>query len=402
MASVFPFRPWRSHPENIKKISCPPYDVIDSDEARALAENNPKSFLHIIRPEIDFPSETAFNDQRVYAKGAQNLQRFMDEKILIQEQEPGLYLYQLVWQGKSQIGIFGCVSVDEYDNEIILKHELTRPAKEDDRTKHILAQQAHAEPVMLTYNEQSEITNIQNEVVQNKKPLFHFEAFDGVTHTLWKLENTKPLRNAFEKVDHFYIADGHHRCKSASRAAQELRNKDQNNDEEAFNYFPAVVFPSSQMHILAYNRLVHHIPKDFLNQLKKRFEIKKGADPEPQKKGDISLYINDIWYGLELPEIQKANAVETLDVYRLQEFLLEPLLGVKDQRRDENISFVGGIRGTTELEQQVNKGEADLAISLYPTAIEELMTVSNEGLLMPPKSTWFEPKLRSGLLVHSF
>ncbi len=399
MASIFPFRAWRPHSSKVKQISCPPYDVIDTDEARALAKNNSKNFLHIIRPEIDLPADTAFNDESVYKKGAENLQRFLDENLLIQEEQPSLYLYQLEREGSIQTGLFGCVSVEEYDNKIILKHELTQPDKEDDRTKHVLAQQAHAEPVMLTYGSRSDIQTLQNEIKAGNKHLFDFEAPNGVRHTLWKVENSEPFIDAFKKIERLYIADGHHRCKSASRAAHEMRNE---SDENAFNYFPAVLFPSSEMHILPYNRLIHQLPDNFEENLHKHFEITDSAKPSPPKKGDISLYLNNIWLGLTLPETNGEDSVEKLDVYRLQKFLLEPLLNITDQRRDENISFVGGSRGTKELEQRVDSGDTELAVSMFPTAIEELIAVSDEGGLMPPKSTWFEPKLRSGLLVHTF
>lgn len=401
MASVFPFRAWHPHPENIEKVSCPPYDVINTEEARALAENNPKSFLHVIRPEIDLPAGTPFNDEDVYKKGAENLRRFLRDGLLIQEQESNLYLYQLEWEGKTQTGIFCCVSVEEYDREVILKHELTRPHKEDDRTKHILAQQAHAEPVMLTYKEQPAVTKLQQDVIKNEKPLFSFKAADDVQHRLWKIIDAEPFIKKFKEVSRLYIADGHHRCKSASRAAHVLR-KGNGELVEAFNYFPAVIFPASQMKVLAYNRLVHHLPEKFREKLYDRFDIIEDASPLPGAKGYISLFLDGEWLGLELRGIENARAVEKLDVYRLQKFILEPLLNIKDQRRDDNISFVGGIRGTHELEKKVMSGGAELAISLYPTAIEELIAVSDKGDLMPPKSTWFEPKLRSGLLVHTF
>ncbi len=403
MASIFPFRAWRPHSNKVKRISCPPYDVVDTEEARNLAENNPDSFLHVIRPEIDLPVATAFNDKNVYKKGAENLQRFIDEGLLMQEDQTGLYIYQIHWKRNVQAGLFGCVSVEEYDNKIILKHELTRPDKEDDRTKHILTQQAHAEPVMLTYRSQKDVEILQNKITTSKQPIFDFKAPDGVRHKLWKIDNAEPFIEAFEKIEHLYIADGHHRCKSASRAAHELHNDSEEiSSEEAFNYFPAVIFPSSEMHILPYNRLIHQLTDNFIEKLHKRFEVTERASPSPKKKGDISLYLNNRWVGIKLPQTKNENSVEKLDVYRLQEFLLEPLLNITDQRTDENISFVGGSRGTKELERYVDAGKAELAISMYPTAIEELIEVSDEGGLMPPKSTWFEPKLRSGLLVHTF
>ncbi|MBN2731848.1 MAG: DUF1015 domain-containing protein [Balneolaceae bacterium] len=403
MAILHPFKAWHPSPEQVKQIACPPYDVISTTEAREKAQGNAKSFLHIIRPEIDLPEGTPFNADAVYKKGAENLQKFLDEGILEQDQTNALYIYQLIWKGKTQTGVFGCVSVDDYDNDVILKHELTRPDKEDDRTKHIVDQQAHAEPVMLTCNDTAGIKAIADDFSTNHDPLFDFTTDDGITHRLWQVADTKKLTAAFENLDHLYIADGHHRCKSASRAAhQEREKKEHDSGKEEFNFFPAVIFPMSEMNILPYNRVIFEVPDHFEEQLKERFAVESDAEDAPDKKGDICLYINDSWHKITLPEADDPSSVEQLDVHRLQEFVLEPMLDIKDPRRDENISFVGGIRGTAELEKLVDSGKAQLAISMYPTAIEELVEVSDEGLLMPPKSTWFEPKLRSGLLVHTF
>lgn len=402
MASIYPFRAWHPQPHNAETISCPPYDVIDTHEARTLAEGKPENFLHVIRPEIDLPEDMPFNHPNVYEKGADNLRHFIDQQILIQDGKPAIYLYQLKWQGNTQIGLFCCVSVDEYDNDVILKHELTRPDKEDDRTRHILTQQAHSEPVMVTYKDtQSKIETLQEEITALQQPMFDFEATDGVQHTIWKIEDDEPFIEAFRAVGHLYIADGHHRCKSASRAAHTL-NEGETSRDQSFNFFPAVLFPASQMHILAYNRIIHHLPANFQQQLNKRFEVKENANPTPETKGAVSLYIEGKWLGIDLPEVEDANSVEKLDAHRLQQFILEPLLAITDQRLDKNISFVGGGRGVQELVKRVDSGNAALAISMYPTAIEELIMVSDEGELMPPKSTWFEPKLRSGLLVHTF
>lgn len=403
MAIINPFKAWRPSPDDVKEVACVPYDVVSAEEARSLAAGKPKSFLHVIRPEIDLPKNIAFNDDRVYKKGAENLNRFIKEDVLQQEKDKAIYIYQLSWEGRTQTGVFTCVSVDDYDNEVILKHELTRPDKEDDRTRHILTQSAHAEPVMMTYKDYEPLQELIDEVKNRQNPLFDFTAGDGVQHTLWKADKNKVFVERFADVKHLYIADGHHRCKSASRAAEEKRQKDKNHTgNEEYNFFPAVLFPMSQMDILAYNRIVYTVPDHFMDQLRQRFDIRKDASPEPKNKGDISLYINGSWFGLTLPVTDDPNSVEKLDAHRLQSFLLEPLLDIHDPRRDTNISFVGGIRGTKELERLVDSGEADLAISMYPTAIEELVSVSDEGLLMPPKSTWFEPKLRSGLLVHTF
>ncbi len=402
MATLHPFKAWRPAPENVKEIACVPYDVVDVDEARTLAEGKPKSFLHVVRPEIDLPEGTDPHADNVYKQGAENLAKFLSNGTLEQEEEAHVYVYQLIRNDRPQTGIFACVSVDDYDNDVILKHELTRPAKEDDRTRHILTQQAHAEPVMMTYKDDDRTEELITQTTQ-QEPLFHFKAPDGVVHKLWKAEQTEAFVDAFEAIPNLYIADGHHRCKSASRAAKQKRkeNPDHTGTEE-YNFFPAVIFPMSNMKILSYNRVVHSIPDNFLDTLQKNFELTSGTDAQPSKKGTIRIYLNGNWFGMTLPVEDNPSSVGKLDVYRLQEFLLSPLLDITDPRRDENISFVGGIRGTDELEKRVDSGNADLAISMYPTSIEELVAVSDEGLLMPPKSTWFEPKLRSGLLVHTF
>lgn len=403
MATIHPFKAWRPSRDNLREVACVPYDVISADEARELAAGKPDSFLHVIRPEIDLPEGTPFHDDKVYEKGAENLQRLMKSGLLHQEEEPALYVYRLVREGRSQTGLFTCVSVEDYDREVILRHELTRPDKEDDRTRHILTQSAHAEPVMITFKDTENIAGKIEAETASGDPLYDFTAGDGVRHTIWKMSQTADFVDAFEKIPNLYIADGHHRCKSASRAAAEMKkqNADHTGSEE-YNFFPAVLFPMDEMEILAYNRIIYAIPDGFLSELDSRFELKKDADPRPGTKGEISLYNGGAWYGMSLPEIDGANSVEKLDVHRLQHFVLEPLLDITDQRRDGNISFVGGIRGTGELERLVDSGKADLAISMYPTDIRELVEVSDEGLLMPPKSTWFEPKLRSGLLVHTY
>lgn len=402
MATLHPFKAWHPDPENVEEIACVPYDVVSAKEARTLAKGKPKSFLHVVRPEIDLPKGTDPHADSVYKKGAENLKEFLTNGTLKQDNQNHIYIYQLVRNGRTQTGIFACVSVEDYDNEVILKHELTRPDKEDDRTRHILTQQAHAEPVMMTYKDNKRAEELINKTVQ-KDPLFDFEASDGVIHRIWKTDNNKEFVETFKEVSNLYIADGHHRCKSASRAAEQKRSEDTaHTGNEEYNFFPAVVFPMSNMNILAYNRVVHSIPDNFLDTLRESFKLIAGAAPKPVEKGNISIYLNGKWYSMKLPIDEQPTSVEKLDVHRLQEFLLSPLLDITDPRRDENISFVGGIRGTEELEKLVNSGKADLAISMYPTAIEELVEVSDEGLLMPPKSTWFEPKLRSGLLVHTF
>ena len=405
MATLHPFKALRPLPEKVKEVASVPYDVVNTQEARELAEGRPLSFLHVVRPEIDLPEDTDEYASEVYEKGAENLRAFAESSNSVQEERPALYVYRLVMDGRAQTGIFGCVAVEDYDDEVILKHEKTRPAKEDDRTRHILTQKAHAEPVMLTYRDMPAVNRLV-ESIQQQDPLFDFEADDGVRHTVWKSDDTIDLTKAFEAVDHLYVADGHHRCKASSRAAAELRQDEGAAEKPEFEFFPAVIFPMSQMHIMAYNRIVYDLPEEpaaFLDTLHDRFDLESAvSDPVPAQSGTVCVYLDGSWHRLELPETERDTVADTLDVARLNEHLLEPLLDITDPRRDKNINFVGGIRGTRELERLVDEGTVDLALSMYPTSIEELLDVSDAGLLMPPKSTWFEPKLRSGLLVHMF
>lgn len=378
-----------------------PYDVINASEARELAQGNDRSFLRVIRPEINLEADVDEHDDRVYAEGARRLAEFAEADYTVEEDEPAVYLYRLVMNGHEQTGIFGCVSVDDYDADVIMKHELTRPAKEDDRTRHIVEQRAHAEPVMLTFKGDDRVASI-TEAERAGSALYDFEASDGVRHTIWRVQDRDALVDAFGEIAAFYVADGHHRCKAASRAAERLNGTDASDE---VRYFPAVLFPMSDLRILPYNRIVRRLPGGadvFLEQLKKQFTVEKDAAPQPSKKGDVSLYLDGEWFGVSLPPTSGEGIEAELDVARLGEFILEPLLGISDPRRDANIDFVGGIRGTAALKRAVDSGAAALGISMYPTSIEELVAVSDAGLLMPPKSTWFEPKLRSGLLVHRF
>ncbi len=380
-----------------------PYDVVSVEEARARAEGKPLSFLHVIRPEIDLPEGTDEHDDAVYEKGAENLRKLAAGEYTLQDDEPMLYVYRLVMDGRSQTGIFGCVAVAEYDDGTILKHEETRPAKEDDRTRHILTQRAHAEPVMLTFRGDEMVDRLVTQS-QQQTPLYDFTADDGVQHTIWRVNDDEALVDAFGAVPEFYVADGHHRCKAASRAAETLAEEGSGASAE-YEFFPAVLFPMDQMHIMAYNRIIYDLPgtaEDFLDELKARTTVEEADDPVPPRKGEVRVYTGDAWYRLELPPTEREGVADQLDVARLSEHVLEPLLDITDPRRDPNIDFVGGIRGTEELERRVDSGEAAMAISMHPTTIDELVAVSDAGELMPPKSTWFEPKLRSGLLVHLF
>ncbi|MGI9174300.1 MAG: DUF1015 domain-containing protein [Rhodothermales bacterium] len=403
MATLHPFTALRPVPEKVEEVASVPYDVVSSEEARALAEGKPLSFLHVIRPEIDLPPGTDEHADSVYEKGAENLRAYAESAHSLQEAAPMLYVYRLVMEGQAQTGLFGCVAVGEYDGGTIVRHENTRPAKEDDRTHHILEQQAHAEPVMLTFRDDADVQRLVDQTVENE-PLYDFEAEDGVRHTLWKVAEPTALVEAFGAVPLVYVADGHHRCKAASRAAEELNQVVDHVDPEV-DFFPAVLFPVSQMRILSYNRIVRTLPAPpaaFLEKLEDRFDVRPDAAPVPGEAGQISVYLEGRWYGISLPPSEGATVAAQLDVARLGEHLLEPLLGITDPRTDPNLDFVGGIRGTQALEKLVDSGQAQMAISMHPTSVEELLDVSDAGELMPPKSTWFEPKLRSGLLVHRF
>lgn len=408
MATLHPFRAVRPDPAHVEEIASVPYDVINTEEARELAEGKPKSFLHVIRPEIDLEEGIDEHDDAVYARGAANLRAFVEDEDTLREDAPSVYVYRLIMDGREQTGIFGCVSVADYDDEVILKHELTRPVKEDDRTRHIVEQQAHAEPVMLTFRDDDAV-EAHMRAAMEQEPLYDFTAEDGVQHTIWRVAEPGELVDAFGAVPNLYVADGHHRCKAASRAAEHFREGDTAASHEGapeYEFFPAVLFPMGMMDIMAYNRVVFDLPvspAEFLDQLDARYQIERTVDtPSPQQKGVVCLYLDGGWHRMALPEGSGDRAVDQLDVARLSEFVLEPMLDITDPRRDANIDFVGGIRGTEELEDRVDHGDASLAVSMYPTAIEELLDVSDQGDLMPPKSTWFEPKLRSGLLVHDF
>lgn len=403
MAILHPFRALRPIPEKVLEVASVPYDVINTKEARVLAEGKALSFLHVIRPEIDLPEGTDEHADDVYERGAANLKAYAASDTSLVEETPTVYVYQLVMDGRSQTGVFGCVAVSDYDTDVILKHEKTRPAKEDDRTRHILTQQAHAEPVMITYRDTASIDDLVNAAIKTE-PLYAFTASDGVQHTIWKVDEASALVDAFAEVEKLYIADGHHRCKAASRAAAEMSKQGEEAGAE-YAFFPAVLFPMGQMTILPYNRVIKTLPMNaasFAKQLQDTLGATPTTSQTPSDKGHINVYMDGEWYDIALPASQREGVAAQLDVARLGEHLLEPMLDITDPRRDPNIDFVGGIRGTEALKKAVDEGRVAMAISMYPTSIEELIAVSDAGALMPPKSTWFEPKLRSGLLVHLF
>ncbi|MCA9292074.1 MAG: DUF1015 domain-containing protein [Phycisphaerales bacterium] len=407
MLRVKPFAALRPHPSLASKVASPPYDVVDTDEARAIADGNPLSFLHVVRPEIDLPDGTDIHADEVYAKAAENFRRLIDDDILVREPEPRIYLYRQVRRHQAQIGIVACCHIDDYVNNIIRKHEKTRRDKEDDRTRHVLAINANAGPVFLTYRDRPDLTQLVETDV-NARPLFHFVAPDGVTHTAWIAPDAAPYVEAFRTIDAAYVADGHHRSASAARAGAARRAQDPNPTPDAeYNWFLATLFPASQLTILPYNRLVADLngltPAGALAALGTVGRLSPTSDPVPGRAGVFCLYVDGGWHRLELDEstIDAADPIGSLDVSLLHDRVLGPLFGIGDPRTDDRINFVGGIRGTDELKRRVDAGKAALAVSMHPTSIEQLLSVSDAGAIMPPKSTWFEPKLRSGLFVHT-
>ncbi|MBO0725022.1 MAG: DUF1015 domain-containing protein [Blastocatellia bacterium] len=408
MAIVKPFRALRPTPERAAEVAAVPYDVVNTEEALALAGDNPLSFLRVSRPEIEMPEGVNVYADEVYAKAATNFDRLIEQAPLIIEDEPSFYFYRLVMAGRAQTGMVACCSVDEYDNDIIRKHERTRKDKEDDRTRHMLAIGAQTGPVFLTHRPEATVKELAQSVISTE-PLFDFVAPDKIAHTVWRApaEMNQALIEAFGRIPLLYIADGHHRAKSASRAREALRAKNiAHTGDEEYNFFQCVIFPSDELHILPYNRVVkdlnHYSPEDFLKEVEAEFEITSDADPRPTRRTHFSMYLNGRWYGLKLKgEVTKRIKIaDRLDVSALQNELLAPILGIQDVRTDKRIDFIGGVRGAQELERLVDSGKFAVAFSLYPTTLDELMEISDAGEIMPPKSTWFEPKLRDGLLSH--
>ena len=408
MAIVKPFRALRPHPAQAAAVAAVPYDVVNTAEARALATGNPLSFLHVSRPEIDLPDETNIYADEVYEKAQSNFIELTANAPLIIEDQPSFYLYRLRMEAREQTGLVACCSVDEYDTDIIRKHERTRPDKEDDRTKHMLTIRAQTGPVFMTYRSDQRVSSLLTPI-SNSAPLFDVAAADGITHTIWRIppELNAPLAEAFNAVPLLYIADGHHRAKSASRARETLQAQNASHTgEEEYNFFQGVVFPDAELQILPYNRAVKDLngqtPEAFLTALQFSFHVTEDAAPTPTEHGNYAMYLGGKWYGLKLkPDAtQPLSIIDCLDVSVLQDRLLTPILGIADPRTDKRIDFIGGIRGTAELERLVNEGRAAVAFSMFATSLEELMMVSDANEIMPPKSTWFEPKLRDGLLSH--
>ena len=406
MADIRPFRALRPPAARVEQIASVPYDVVNTEEARSMAADNALSFLHVSRPEIDLPDGTDIYGDQVYRKAVDNFDALIKNGPLESEETPSIYLYRLIMGDHEQIGVVACASIDEYDQDLIRKHERTRRDKEDDRTRHMLILRAQTGPVFLTYRASREIDTMVMETMI-AGALFDFTAPDGIQHTVWRVPDPVRFVQAFREVPFLYIADGHHRAASAARARAELKEQSfGHTGDEEYNFFLAVMFPDEQLKILAYNRAVRDLNglsrEDFLDAVRRGFAVEESGKPVPARRGEWSMYLDGRWYGLSLPTGTAApeGVVDSLDVSVLQDRLLDPILGIKDVRTDRRIDFIGGMRGTPELERLVNEGKAAVAFSLFPTTIEDLLRVSDAGQIMPPKSTWFEPKLRDGLLIH--
>ncbi len=401
MAVIRPFRALRPVPAAAPRVAAVPYDVVDTEEARALAAGNSLSFLHVSRAEIDLPPGTDPHDDMVYRTAVDRYRALKRDAPFVQETEPSLYLYHLDYDGHGQTGVAASYSLAEYDVNAIKKHERTRKDKEDDRTRHMVELRAQTGPVFLAYRPNAQIDEMVRGIRSAEEPLIDFTALDGVRHALWQVSprQVPAFVQAFETVDALYIADGHHRAASAARARDAVRDSDE------VKFFLAVAFPSDQLRILPYNRVVRDLngmtSHHFLGEVARRFAMKSGP-AEPSAKGMVSMYVAGHWHSIDLESggISGTSVIDRLDGNVLQERLLTPILGIQDVRTDKRIDFVGGAKGTKTLEQLVDSGRMAVAFSMYPVSIVELMDVSDGGDIMPPKSTWFEPKLRDGLLIH--
>lgn len=409
MAIIKPFKSLRPERNVAHLVATPPYDVLSREEALELAEGNPISFLRVTRSEIELRPDVNPYSQEVYELAKKNLEKIIEKAPLLQDQADRFYLYQLVMGEQSQTGIAATFSVDDYDNNVILKHEKTRKEKEDDRTNHILTTSAQTGPVFLTYRDVNSINELVEKVKMDVAPIYDFIAKDGVLHKIWIVpeEYNQLIIDEIKKVDKIYIADGHHRAASASRVRAIRKDKNQNHKgDEEYNFFLGVLFPASQLKILPYNRIIYSLngmdEAEFIEKTKTNFYVSEVDYSSPKERRQICMYLNKKWYLLSPNENVKEGKThgENLDVSILQNYLLNPILGIEDPRTSKNIDFVGGIRGTKELEKLVDNGTASVAFSMYPVTIDDLMKISDAGEIMPPKSTWFEPKLRDGLLIH--
>jgi uncharacterized protein (DUF1015 family) len=409
---IKPFKGFRPVESKVKSVASRPYDVLDSEEAREEAKDNPWSFLNVVKPEITLPPETDHYSMAVYEAGKKNFQKMVNEAVFVQDKKECLYVYELIMDGRSQNGIVACASVDDYMEGRIKKHELTRPDKEADRKNHVRVSMLNAEPVFFAYPANKALDEIVARVKQSK-PAYSFVTDDNIQHRFWVVDSSDHIANiitAFEKIPATYVADGHHRTAAAALVGSDLRKENPNHTgNEPYNYFLAVHFPDDQLAILDYNRVVKDLngktPKSFLDGLATSFMVeKKGtAAHRPSRLHEFGMYLAGEWYALQAKQgmYDDHDAIGVLDVTILSEKVLKPLLNIHDLRTDKRIDFVGGMRGLKELERRVDSGEMAVAFVLYPVSMQQLIDIADSGKIMPPKTTWFEPKLRSGLVVHS-
>lgn len=413
MAVVRPFKAVRPTKNLAEKVAALPYDVMTSDEARDMVKENPYSFLHIDKAEIDLNKNVDIYSDEVYNKALENFNKMIDDKVYFQDENPMFYIYTLTMNGKSQTGIVACTSIDEYIQNKIKKHELTRKDKEMDRIRHVDTLNANTGPIFLTYRSNDEINNIIENFKTENKPVYDFVSEDNIGHKAWAIDDKNIIDNIeklFKQVDSLYIADGHHRNASAVSVGLKRREENPEYDEnDEFNFYLSVLFPDNQLHIMDYNRVIKDLNNlsldEFFKLIEDKFECKAyngNGCFAPVKQHSFGLYIDGKWFELTAKDkiINEKDPVLRLDVSILQNELLEPILGIKDPRTDKRIDFVGGIRGLEELEKRVDSGEMRIAFSMFPTSMEQLMDIADAGKIMPPKSTWFEPKLRSGLFIH--
>lgn len=410
MITVKPFKALRPA-KDADKIACLPYDVISSAEARDMAKGNAISFLHVDKPEIDLPEDIDLYDAKVYAKGRENLDKFIAQGVLIDDKKPNFYVYAQKMDGRTQYGFVVGASTEDYGAGRIKKHEFTRKDKEADRTRHVNTLNATTGPVFLAYKNSPALNKVLAETAK-QKPLYDFTSNDGVGHTVWQISDEaaiKAIEADFAKLDALYIADGHHRAASAYNVSKERKAANANHTgKESYNFFLAVVFPAEQLYIMDYNRVVKDLTgrtaEQFMAELGKIFDIKESADKKPSRKNEFGMYLGNKWYRMTVkPQFNGgADPIKSLDVSILQDNMLGPLLNITDPRTDKRIDFIGGIRGMAELEKYVNKLGYAAAFAMYPTSMNDLMKVADAGQVMPPKSTWFEPKLRSGLLIYRY
>ena len=413
MAVIRPFKALRPTKEKAHIVASVPYDVVNRKEAKEQADGNPLNFLRVTRSEIELEDSVSQYSEEVYRKAKNNLDQLTKETPLINNDKPHFYLYRLEMNGKAQVGIAATFSINDYEKDVILKHEKTRREKEDDRTKHIITTEAQTGVVFLTYRGVASVNNIVSDTIRDNEPEYDFTADDGIKHTVWVVPDkyNDKIVEEFGKIKHLYIADGHHRAASAARARNVKKEQNKyHTGKEEYNYFISVIFPADQLNILPYNRVVSDLnnlsKEEFLNRVNEKFIVEKSEKKKPSTRKNYGMYLDGEWYMLKARDNILASSSlsksisETLDVSILQDFLLNPILNIDDPRTNKRIDFIGGIRGTGELEKLVDSGKAAVAFSLFPVSLDDLMNISDAGEIMPPKSTWFEPKLRDGLLIH--